>query len=70
MAILTVRVGKMQDLLNDVLLRYNHQQLVAESTHEAGNTLDLLIVPDSNAGLVTDVTVHALCFSDHSLVRC
>ena len=56
--------------LHELLSSYNQQQLVTQSTHQAGNTLDLIIVPEQSIDFVRDVTVHSLLFSDHSLVRC
>jgi len=53
-----------------VLSRYNVLQLVADPTHDKGNTLDLLIVPEQHADLIQDVSTHSLCFTDHALVRC
>ena len=36
---------------------YNQQQLVTHSTHQAGNILDLIIVPEQSIDFVRDVTV-------------
>jgi len=46
------------------------QQLITQPTHQAGNTLDLIVVPEKSSDFVRDVTVHSLLFSDHSLIRC
>jgi len=56
--------------LLEVLSSYNQQQLVTQPTHQAGNTLDLIVVSGQSSDFVRDVTVHSLLFSDHSLVRC
>ena len=45
-------------------------QLVTPSTHEAGNTLDFIVVPEQAGEFVHDVTVHSLLFSNHSLAYC
>jgi len=55
--------------LLEVLSSYNQQHLVTQPTHQAGNTLDLIVVPEQSSDFVRDVTVHSLLFSDHSLVR-
>ena len=44
--------------LQEVLSSYNQQQLVSQSTHQAGNTLDLIVVPKKAVDFVSDVTVH------------
>ena len=54
--------------LLEVLTCHNQRQLVTQPTHNAGNVLDLLIVPDCWSDLVSDVAVHSLCFTDHSLI--
>jgi hypothetical protein len=61
---------QLDDRLQEVLSCYNQLQLVTQSTHQAGNLLDLVIVPDQAEEFVCDVSVHSLLFSDHSLVRC
>ena len=60
----------LDDRLQEVLSSYNQQQLVKLSTHDDGNTLDLIIVPEQAGEFVRDVSVHSLLFSDHLLVRC
>jgi hypothetical protein len=62
--------GKIDDNLEELISRFNLKQLVMEPTHEAGNLLDLIIVPDTDNDDVKDVSIHSLCFSDHSLVSC
>ena len=42
------------------LFSYNQQQLVTQSTYQAGNTLDQIIVPEHSSHFVRDVTVHSL----------
>ena len=64
------QTGKIGDNLEDTIARFNQKQLVSEPTHEAGNLLDLIIVPDTNINDVKDVSTQSLCFSNHSLVRC
>ena len=56
--------------LQHVLTSYNQLQLVVGPTHDAGHTLDLLILPEVQRNWVSDVDIQSLCFSDHSLVRC
>lgn len=56
--------------LQEVLSSYNQLQLVTQSTHDGGNTLDLIIVPEQAGEFVRDVSVNPLLFSDHSLVCC
>ena len=43
--------------------------LVMQSIQEAGNLLDLIIIPEKAGKFVRDVCVHSLLSSDHSLVR-
>jgi len=62
------QTGIVDDNLEDIISTYNQIQLVPEPTHEAGNVLDLLTVPDTNLDTISNVTVHLLCFSD--LVCC
>ena len=56
--------------LQDILTSYNQQQLVLDPTHDSNHTLDLLITPELSNNWVSDVSIHSLCFTDHSLVRC
>ena len=49
---------------------YNQLQLVTQSTYEAGNLLDFIIIPEQAGEFVRDVSMRSLLFSDHSLVRC
>ena len=56
--------------LQDILTSYNQQQLVLGPTHDSNHTLDLLITPEHSNNWVSDVSIHSLCFTDHSLVRC
>ena len=56
--------------LHDILTNYNQQQLVLSPTHDINHTLDLLITPELSNNWVSDVSIHSLCFNDHSLVRC
>ena len=58
----------LSDRLQEVLSSYNQQQLVEQSTHQAGNTLDLNIIPEQSSDFVHDVIVHSLLISDHSLL--
>ena len=53
-----------------MLSSYNQLQLVTQSTHDGGNTLDVIIVPEQVGEFVRDFSVHSLLFSDHLLVRC
>jgi len=56
--------------LQEVLTLYNHRQLVSGPTHELGHLLDLLIVPDQFANIVSEISTVSECFTDHMLVRC
>ena len=56
--------------LIDVLQRYNLLQHVRGATHDGGNTLELLLTPTDDAALLSRVTVHPTCFSDHYSVAC
>ena len=64
------QAGKIDDNLAGIISQFNQKKLVSEQTHEAGNLLDLFIVPDTNTNDVKDLSTHSLWFSDHSLVRC
>jgi len=64
------QAGQINDTLEEIISRFSQKQLVSKPTHEAGNLLDLLIVPENNINDVKNVSIHSLCFSVHSLVRC
>jgi len=54
-----------------VLQRYNLLQHVPDATYDGGNyTLDTLLTPIDDAALLSPVTVHPTCFSDHYTVAC
>ena len=59
----------------DVFHQYGLQQHVTTPTRGdpvSGNILDLILTSDDQPSgqLVSEVTVHSICFSDHRLVKC
>jgi hypothetical protein len=51
---------KTDDNMEEIISRFNLKQLVSKPTHEAGNLLDLIIVPDTQADDVKDVSINSL----------
>ena len=56
--------------LMDVWTSYSLKQHVRSSTHELGNTLDLLIASETDEKVVSKVKVSSQGISDHCLVIC
>jgi len=58
----------------DVFHQHGLQQHVTTPTRvtATGNILDLILTSDDQPSgqLVSEVTVHSICFSDHRLVKC
>ena len=56
----------------DVFLQHGLRQHVTTQTHVGGNILNLILTrgDNVNSGLVSQLSITSVCFSDHYLVTC